>query len=133
MAAARLADMPPDQWLPCVPRHVDGFRITPIWERRGDTNVFVGMTILADPDSNGHLDRDTFDRLPVWEIVAAGPVPDRLVRAVDAYRQADQAGIPRAKAVAAELGIAEASASNLIVQIRRRRLLPPTRPGVSAA
>ncbi len=125
--------MPDVEWLPCVPHYVDGVRITPIWGVVGDRPVLAGLTILADPDSTGGLDRDLFDRLAVWDIVAQGPVADRLVRAVDAYRAADEAGMPRAKAVAAELGIGEASASNLIVDLRKRRLLPATRPGVAAA
>ncbi len=124
--------MPDVQWLPCVPYHVDGARVTPIWGLVGDRAVLAGVTILADPAAGG-LDRDRFDRLDIWGLVAAGPVPDRLVRAVDAYRQADEAGEPRAKAVAKELGIGEASASNLIVDLRKRRLLPATRPGVAAA
>lgn len=133
MGAASVAGMPPDEWLPAVPYHVDGARITPIWRRSGDRTVLAGLTVLADPDSGVGLDRDMFDRLNLWTLVAAGPVPDRLVRAVDAYRAADEAGEPRAKAVAAELGIGEASASNLIVQLRKQRLLPATRPGVAAA
>ncbi len=133
MGRTSVAGMPLDEWLPCVPYHVDGTRITPIWRRSGDGTVLAGLTVLTDPDSGGGLDADMFDRLNVWDIAAAGPVPDRLVRAVDAYRAADEAGMPRAKAVAAELGIGEASASNLIVQLRKQRLLPATRPGVAAA
>ncbi len=125
--------MPDVEWLPLVPHYIDGARVTPIWAAVGDRPVLAGLTVLADPDTTGGLDRDLFDRLGVWDIVAQGPVADRLVRAVDAYRQADEAGEPRAKAVAAELGIGEASASNLIVDLRKRRLLPATRPGVAAA
>ncbi len=125
--------MPDVQWLPAVPQYVDGARITPIWRVVGDRTVLAGLTVLADPDSGVGLDRDMFDRLGVWDIVARGPVPDRLVRALDAYRHADEAGLPRAKAVATELGIGEASASNLIVQRRKQRRLPATRPGVAAA
>ncbi len=125
--------MPDVQWLPAVPHYVDGVRVTPIWGLVGDRPVLAGVTILADPDRSGGLDRDLFDRLGVWDIVAQGPVPDKLVRALDAYRAADEAGEPRAKAVAREVGIGEASASNLIVDLRKRRLLPATRPGVAAA
>lgn len=84
-------------------------------------------------ESGQHLNQAVWDTLPVWEIVAQGSVADRLVRAVDAYRKADETGMPRAKAVAAALGISEGSASNLIVDLRKRRLLPATRPGVAAA
>jgi hypothetical protein len=125
--------VPLTSWLPAVTYHADGFRITPVWGLDGDNPVLVALTIMSDPESDLHLDAATFDRLPVWKIVAAGPVPDRLARAVEVYKAADDAGQPRARAVAAELGIGEASASNLIVQLRKQRLLPPTRPGVAAA
>ncbi len=89
--------------------------------------------MLADPDSGLRLVAATINTLSIADLIHRGPVPDRLVRAVDAYRQAGEDGVPRAKAVAAELGIGEASASNLIVDLRKRRLLPATRPGVAAA
>ncbi len=109
-------------------RHVGVWRITPIF--RPDRTC-AGVTLLTE--SGLHLDQAVWDALPVWEIVAQGPPPERLAIAAEVYKEADEAGIPRAKAVAAELGIGEASASNLIVQVRKALLLPATRPGVSAA
>jgi hypothetical protein len=125
--------VPPTVWLPPSTFHVDGWRITPIWEQRDSGPVLTGVTVLADPGSGRRLDRDVWDGLPVWELVAAGPVPERLAQAADVYREADETGRPRAAAVAAALGIGEGSASNLIARARKARLLPPTRPGVSAA
>lgn len=125
--------MPLTDWLPPAPHIVDGWRITPIWRRGDHGPVCVGVTILADPDSDDRLTADVWERLHVWDVVAAGPPPQRLVRVADAYRQADSEQRPRAAAVAAALGISEASASNAIVAARKAGLLPATRPGVSAA
>ncbi len=125
--------MPLTEWLPPATRHAAGFRITPIVRRHGGATVCVGLVILADPDSDLHLDEKTFDTLPVWDIIAQGPPSERLILAADAYKAADEANLPRARAVAIALNISEGAASNLIVVVRRAGLLPPTRPGVSAA
>ncbi len=124
----------PNGWLPPSTHHISGWRITPIWcTTSSNGSRCVGVTVLADPDTDLTLTAETWATLPIPDLVGQGPPPDRLRRAVEAYQAADTDGVPRAKAVAAELGIAETSASNVIVQARRLGLLPPTRPGVSAA
>ena len=126
--------MPPEPWLPPSTFYVDGWRVTLIWRQTPAGPACVGVTVLADPDSDRRLVAATVNTLSIADLIARGPVPDRLRRAVDAYLWAGENQVPRAKAVAAEVGIAETSASNLISKIRNEmRLLPPTRPGVSAA
>ena len=121
--------MPPDVWMPPATVTIGGWRITPIWRRDGPQTVCVGVTVMADPDTDRTLTGLVWDELrPIAEAVS-----DRRAYAVAVYRAAAAAGEPPTQAVADALGMKVTSAYNFVSRLRDDGLLPPTRPGAVVA
>lgn len=130
--------MPAAVWLPPSDHHVDGWRVTKLWQLADRRQVCVGAVILSTEPGAGTVGVPLTEQvvkalLPILEEPAPDDPDTRLRQVAAVYTAALEAGEPPVKAVAAAFGVADGTAGNMVWRARQREFLPKTTPGKTAA